>query len=67
MFIISFDLPREMNSARVRLFRMLKSKNCKMIHESLWEGNNLKDLIEIAIFIKRFGGNAKILEEKFIF
>jgi hypothetical protein len=67
MFIISFDLPREMNSTRVRLFRMLKSKNCKMIHESLWEGNNLKDLIEIAIFIKRFGGNAKILEEKFIF
>jgi hypothetical protein len=59
MFIISFDLPREMNSARVRLFRMLKSKNCRMIHESLWESNNLKDLIEIASFIKRFGGAQK--------
>jgi hypothetical protein len=67
MFIISFDLSREMNSARVRLFRMLKSKNCKMIHESLWEGSNLKDLIEIAIFIKKFGGRARILEEKFLF
>jgi len=67
MFIISFDLPREMNSARVRVFRMLKSRNCRMIHESLWESNNLKDLIEIASFIKRFGGSAKILEEKFIF
>jgi hypothetical protein len=67
MFIISFDLPREMNSARVRLFRMLRSKNCRMIHESLWESNNLKDLIKIASFIKRFGGSAKILEEKFIF
>jgi hypothetical protein len=67
MFIISFDLPREMNSARVRLFRMLKSRNCKMIHESLWEGDNLKDLIEIATFIKKFGGRARILEEKFLF
>ncbi|MFZ8829994.1 MAG: hypothetical protein ACO2OO_00875 [Candidatus Aenigmatarchaeota archaeon] len=67
MFIISFDLPREMNSARVRLFRMLKSRNCKMIHESLWEGDNLKDLIEIASFIKKFGGRARILEEKFLF
>jgi hypothetical protein len=67
MFVISFDLPREMNSARVRVFRMLKSRNCKMIHESLWESNNLKDLIEIAKFIKRFGGNARILEEKFLF
>jgi len=67
MFIISFDLPREVSLARVRLFRMLKSRNCRMIHESLWESNNLKDLIEIASFIKRFGGSAKILEEKFIF
>jgi hypothetical protein len=67
MFIISFDLPREMNSARVRLFRMLKSRNCKMIHESLWEGDNLKDLIEIASFIKKFGVRARILEEKFLF
>jgi len=67
MFVISFDLPKEMNSARVRLFRMLRSRNCKMIHESLWESNNLRELIEIASFIKRFGGNARILEEKFLF
>jgi hypothetical protein len=44
MFIISFDLPERMNSTRVRLFRMLRSRNCRMIHESLWESNNLKDL-----------------------
>ena len=56
-----------MNGARVRLFRMLKGKNCKMIHESLWESEELKDLIEIAQFIKRFKGNVRILEEKFIF
>ncbi len=67
MFLISFDLPKKMNGARVRLFRMLKGKNCKMIHESLWESEELKDLIEIAQFIKRFKGNVRILEEKFIF
>jgi hypothetical protein len=67
MFVISFDLPREMNSARVRVFRMLKSRNCRMIHESLWESDNLRELIKIANFIKRFGGSARILEEKFIF
>jgi len=67
MFVISFDLPERMNSARVRVFRMLKSRNCRMIHESLWESDNLKDLIDIASFIKKFGGNARILEEKFLF
>jgi hypothetical protein len=38
-----------------------------MIHESLWESDNLRELIKIANFIKRFGGSARILEEKFIF
>jgi hypothetical protein len=36
-FILSFDLPREMSSARVRIFRELKRANAEKIHDSLWE------------------------------
>jgi len=67
MFLISFDLPREMNGARVRVFRMLKSNRCRMIHQSLWESENLETLIKIANFVKRCGGKARILEERFVF
>jgi hypothetical protein len=66
-FIISFDIPREMNSLRVRVFRKLKKNDARMIHESLWESPSLQNLIDTALTIKQHGGKSKILEEKFIF
>ncbi|MCD6403474.1 MAG: hypothetical protein J7K98_04070, partial [Candidatus Aenigmarchaeota archaeon] len=66
-FVLSFDLPRNMNTLRVRVFRKLKRINATKVHDSLWSANDLQGLIEIALLIKRFGGSARILEEKFVF
>jgi len=66
-YILSFDIPRELNTARRKINRDLNKINAKMIHHSLWKSENLKELISIANEIKRNGGTARILEEKFIF
>jgi len=66
-FILSFDIPRGMNTLRTRVFRALKRNNVKLIHESLWLSDNLNALMEIALLIKRSGGTVRILEEKFVF
>jgi len=66
-FILSFDLPRNENSMRVRIFRELKRSGAKMILHSFWKSDNLQDLMDIAMLIKKGNGKARILEEKFIF
>ena len=66
-FILSFDLPRNMNALRVRIFRRLKRMGAVKIHDSLWGSERLDELISLALLIKRFGGNARVLEEKFVF
>jgi len=45
----------------------LRRMNAKMIQFSVWEHENLSDLIKVALKIKSVGGSARILEEKFIF
>jgi len=66
-FILIFDIPRGMNTLKVQIWRELQRKNAKMIQFSIWKSNNLKELIDIASFIKKSGGKASILEEKFVF
>ena len=66
-FVIVFDLPREFHSERKRVNLELKRINAKMIQFSVWESEKLKELMAIALIIKRFGGVSKILEEKFLF
>ncbi|MBU5537248.1 MAG: hypothetical protein QW818_00675 [Candidatus Aenigmatarchaeota archaeon] len=66
-FILSFDLPKEMAPIRSRLHRRLTSMKAVKIHDSFWKSQKLEELIAIAQEIKKFGGQASILEEKFIF
>jgi hypothetical protein len=66
-YILSFDLPRELDSQRKRINRELRAINAQMIQHSFWKSRNLKELISIALFIKNSGGIATILEEKLIF
>lgn len=66
-FVLSFDLPRNANTPRVRIFRELRKMNAKLVNYSFWKSGNLSKLIEIATFIKKSGGQATILEEKLIF
>lgn len=65
--ILIFDLPKEETSLRVKIHRELLKSNAKMIQHSVWKSDNLNAFIEIATFIKKSGGRASILEEKFIF
>ena len=66
-FILSFDIPREEKSFRVKVNRKLKSIGAEKIHHSLWASDDIKALTKIAILIRGVGGKASILEEKFIF
>lgn len=65
-FLLSYDLPEEMNSERRKINRNL-NKIAVLIHDSFWKSENISELILIARFIKNCGGNARILEEKLIF
>ena len=67
MFVLSFDLPRNMSVVRTRINRRLHKAGAKRIHDSLWSCDDLQALMEIALTIKRFGGSARILEERFVF
>ncbi len=66
-FILIFDIPKERSTLKVQVWRKLQRKDCSMVQFSIWKSDKLKNLIEIARFIKKSGGTAAILEEKFVF
>ncbi|MBI4010027.1 MAG: hypothetical protein HY361_02425 [Candidatus Aenigmarchaeota archaeon] len=66
-FILVFDLPREMGATKVKTWRELQKIDAKMIQFSIWKSEKLQDLIDIATFIKKSGGIARILEDRFVF
>ena len=66
-FILVFDIPRDMKSEKVKVWRDLNKLGAKMFQYSVWKSSDLKSLIGIASFIKKLGGSASILEEKLIF
>ncbi len=57
-YLLSFDIPRNFSTLRVRIFRELKKSGAKRIHHSLWKHKDLKFLINIATLIKKKGGSA---------
>ncbi len=66
-FILIFDIPKTKNTLKTQVWRELRRKKCNMIQFSIWKSDKLNNLIEIARFIKKSGGSASILEEKFVF
>lgn len=66
-FVLIFDLPRESGSLRRQLNRRLNSLGAKQIQFSVWVHDKLDEFVDIANWIKKSGGEARILEEKFIF
>jgi len=66
-FILIFDLPKENAVDNVRINRALRKINAEMIQFSVWKSKNLQDLIDVASLIKKSGGEARILEERFVF
>lgn len=66
-FVLVFDLPREMGTVKVRTWRELQKIDARMIQFSIWKSEKLDELMKLAIDIKKSGGTAKIMEEKFVF
>ncbi len=66
MSILIFDIPREEKTLSVRIFRALRKK-AELIQFSVWKSDDLDFLMKTALEIKRNGGSARILEERFIF
>ena len=66
-FILIFDLPKENAVDNVRINRALRKINAEMGQFSVWKSRNLQDLIDVATLIKKSGGEARILEERFVF
>ncbi len=66
-YVLTFDIPKELHRVQLKAWRYLHKIKAKKHQHSVWKHNNLKQLIEIAIYIKSNGGHASILEERFLF
>ena len=67
MFILAFDIPSEKPYFKLIVNRRLRKLGAKMVQRSLWQHEDLTELIKIATLIKNAGGKARIMEEKLIF
>jgi len=66
-FVLIFDIPTELGSVKRQTHRLLIRSGSKQVQRSVWKSKELSSLTEIASFIKKAGGDARILEEKFLF
>lgn len=66
-FVLIFDVPTELGSVKRQTDRLLVRSGAKQIQRSVWKSKELSSLTDIASFIKKSGGDARILEERFLF
>ncbi|MBI1978943.1 MAG: hypothetical protein HYS62_02670 [Candidatus Aenigmarchaeota archaeon] len=66
-FALIFDIPLGEKSSMKQAQRMLTKIGAKHIQRSVWSFGELTSLMDIASFIKKSGGDARILEERFVF
>ncbi len=66
-FTLIYDLPKELATERKQLNLKLKRINAKMIQHSFWKHDDIRKLVKLGIWIRKIGGTAEILEERFLF
>lgn len=66
-FVLIYDIPTELESIQRQTHRLLVRIGARQIQRSVWSFDELSSLIDIASFIKKSGGDARILEERFVF
>lgn len=66
-FVLIFDVPTELGSVKRQTDRLLVRAGAKQIQRSVWKSKELDSLIDVASFVKKSGGDARILEERFVF
>lgn len=66
-FVLIFDIPTKLGSVKRQTDRLLVRSGAKQIQRSVWKSKELSDFIGVASFVKKSGGAARILEERFVF
>ncbi len=66
-FLIVFDIPRSEMTEKRRIHRELVRGGAEKIQDSFWKSDKIKFLIDVGMSIRKIGGRATILEEKFLF
>lgn len=67
MYIIIFQLPKNSQSLKLKVNRMLTKIKARMLQRSVWFHENAQKLVEIASFIKSRGGKAIVLEKNVVY
>jgi len=62
-YLLIFDIKREKPSLRVKVNRMLNSIKARLLQDSVWEFEDLKELKRIANFIRSEGGKALLFKK----
>lgn len=65
--VLIFDMPRGSKALQMRVLRSLHKMKAKKLQHSVWQHKDLNELIDLASHIKNNGGDARILEERFVF
>ncbi len=63
-YLLIFDIKREKPSLRVKVNRMLNTIKARLLQDSVWEHDDLKELEKIAKEIKSEGGKV-LISKKF--
>ncbi len=66
-FVIVFDIPRSEMTERRRIHRELVRGGAEKVQDSFWKSDRIQFLIDVGMRIRKIGGSATILEEKFLF
>lgn len=66
-FVLIFDVPFGEGAAKRQTHRLLIRAGAKMLQQSVWKHDELGKLMNVATFVKKSGGDARILEERFVF
>lgn len=66
-FILIFDVPLEDRALARKIQRDLGKVGAKMVQQSVWKSKDLQELISMATLVTKAGGDARILEERFVF
>ena len=67
MYLIIFELKTRDPLLKLKINRMLKKVGARKLQRGVWEHRNASNLIEIASFIKNFGGKARVFEENTVY
>jgi len=62
-YLLVFDIKKEKPSLRVKVNRMLNRIKARLLQDSVWEFNDLKELKRIANFIRSEGGKALLFKK----